>query len=223
MAAVMRVSTSSGVDNWGAKPPSSPSPVLCPPAAGRGRAQHRAGRRGRVRPPVGHPRGGAHPHHGRHRRRRLRRRVQCDRPPVRPSGVAGVGEQDEEGWIALTARLGERIQLVGDDNFVTNPEIITAAIGKGIGNAALIKLNQIGTVTETLAAMAVCRDAGYGRMVSHRSGETEDTFIADLAVGTGCGQLKTGAPARGERVAKYNRLIEIEAHSPDLGYGIPTG
>jgi len=135
----------------------------------------------------------------------------------------GVGEQDEEGWIALTARLGERIQLVGDDNFVTNPEIITAAIGKGIGNAALIKLNQIGTVTETLAAMAVCRDAGYGRMVSHRSGETEDTFIADLAVGTGCGQLKTGAPARGERVAKYNRLIEIEALAPDLGYGIPTG
>ena len=134
-----------------------------------------------------------------------------------------IRDRDEAGWIALTARLGEHVQLVGDDNFVTNPEIITAAIGKGIGNAALIKLNQIGTVTETLAAMAVCRDAGYGRMVSHRSGETEDTFIADLAVGTGCGQLKTGAPARGERVAKYNRLMEIEALAPDLGYGIPTG
>ncbi len=123
----------------------------------------------------------------------------------------GLGEDDDDGWIALTARLGASVELVGDDNFCTNPAIITSAISRGIANASLIKLNQIGTVTETLAAMAVCRRAGYRQFVSHRSGETEDTFIADLAVGTGCGQLKSGAPARGERVAKYNRLIEIAA------------
>ena len=93
------------------------------------------------------------------------------------------------------------------------------AIADGIGNSALIKLNQIGTVSETLEAMAICGRAGYAQMVSHRSGETPDPFIADLAVATGCGQLKTGAPARGERVAKYNRLIEISAHHPDLAYG----
>jgi enolase len=131
----------------------------------------------------------------------------------------GLGEDDENGWIGLTARLGGRIELVGDDIFCTNPAIITRAIGRGIGNAALIKVNQIGTVTETLEAMAVCRRAGYRQFVSHRSGETEDHFIADLAVGTGSGQLKTGAPARGERVAKYNRLMEIAAGHPDLGYG----
>ena len=131
----------------------------------------------------------------------------------------GLGEDDETGWIGLTARLGERIELVGDDIFCTNPAIITRAIGRGIGNASLIKLNQIGTVTETLEAMAVCRRAGYRQFVSHRSGETEDHFIADLAVGTGSGQLKTGAPARGERVAKYNRLIEIAASEPGLRYG----
>jgi len=133
----------------------------------------------------------------------------------------GLGEDDEDGWIALTARLGDRIELVGDDIFCTNPEIITRAIGRGIGNASLIKLNQIGTVTETLEAMAICRRAGYRQFVSHRSGETEDTFIADLAVGTGCGHLKSGAPARGERVAKYNRLLEIAAANPDLRYGMP--
>ena len=94
-------------------------------------------------------------------------------------------------------------------------------IEEHIANALLVKLNQIGTVTETLAAMAVCRRAGYRQMVSHRSGETEDSFIADLAVGTGCGQLKSGAPARGERVAKYNRLIEIAAAAPGLRYGTP--
>ena len=131
----------------------------------------------------------------------------------------GLGEDDDDGWIALTARLGGSVELVGDDNFCTNPAIITDAISRGIANAALIKLNQIGTVTETLEAMAICRDAGYRQFVSHRSGETEDSFIADLAVGTGCGQLKTGAPARGERVAKYNRLIEIEALTPGLHYG----
>ena len=131
----------------------------------------------------------------------------------------GLGEDDENGWIGLTARLGERTELVGDDIFCTNPAIITRAIARGIGNASLIKVNQIGTVTETLEAMAVCRRAGYRQFVSHRSGETEDHFIADLAVGTGAGQLKTGAPARGERVAKYNRLIEIAAANPGLRYG----
>jgi enolase len=132
----------------------------------------------------------------------------------------GLGESDREGWKALTARIGERVQLVGDDNFCTNPAIITTAIADGICNSALIKLNQIGTVSETLDAMAICHRAGYTQMVSHRSGETPDPFIADLAVGTGCGQIKTGAPARGERVAKYNRLMEISAHHPDLAYGL---
>ena len=132
----------------------------------------------------------------------------------------GLGEDDDEGWIALTARLGEEIELVGDDNFCTNPAIITSAIERGIANASLIKLNQIGTVTETLEAMRICRQAGYRQFVSHRSGETEDTFIADLAVGTGCGHLKSGAPARGERTAKYNRLLEIAASEPGLRYGL---
>ena len=132
----------------------------------------------------------------------------------------GLGEDDDEGWIALTARLGATTELVGDDIFCTNPAIITRAIARGIGNSALIKLNQIGTVTETLQAMAICRDAGYRQFVSHRSGETEDHFIADLAVGTGCGRLKTGAPARGERVAKYNRLLEIAVAEPGLRYGL---
>ena len=133
----------------------------------------------------------------------------------------GLAEDDWDGWAALTARLGERVQLVGDDIFVTNPAIITEAISRGIGNSALIKVNQIGTVTETLEAMAICRRAGYAQLVSHRSGETTDTFIADLATGSGCGELKTGAPARGERVAKYNRLIEIAAAEPSLSYGVP--
>jgi enolase len=132
----------------------------------------------------------------------------------------GLGEDDDEGWIALTRRLGESTELVGDDIFCTNPAIITSAIERGIGNASLIKLNQIGTVTETLEAMAICRKAGYRQFVSHRSGETEDSFIADLAVGTGCGHLKSGAPARGERTAKYNRLLEIAADAPELRYGM---
>jgi enolase 1/2/3 len=132
----------------------------------------------------------------------------------------GLGEDDDDGWIALTKRLGGKVELVGDDNFCTNPAIITSAIERGIANASLIKLNQIGTVTETLQAMAVCRNAGYRQFVSHRSGETEDSFIADLAVGTGCGHLKSGAPARGERTAKYNRLLEIAAGAPDLRYGM---
>jgi len=133
----------------------------------------------------------------------------------------GLGEDDDGGWVRLTARLGGSTELVGDDIFCTNPAIITRAIARGIANASLIKLNQIGTVTETLEAMAICRQAGYRQFVSHRSGETEDTFIADLATGTGCGHLKSGAPARGERVAKYNRLLEIAAAQPALGYGMP--
>jgi enolase len=131
----------------------------------------------------------------------------------------GLGEDDDDGWIALTERLGSAVELVGDDNFCTNPVIIAEAIKRGVANASLIKLNQIGTVTETLEAMALCRGAGYRQFVSHRSGETEDSFIADLAVGAGCGQLKSGAPARGERVAKYNRLMEIAAAAPGLRYG----
>ncbi len=133
----------------------------------------------------------------------------------------GLAENDHEGWVKLTERLGGRLQLVGDDLLVTNPAIIKDAIKHKMGNAALIKLNQIGTVSETLEAMQICRDAGWAQMVSHRSGETVDTFIADLAVAAGCGQIKSGAPARGERVAKYNRLIEIEATNA-LAYGRAT-
>lgn len=122
----------------------------------------------------------------------------------------GLAEGDWAGWKLLTERLGSRIQLVGDDIFVTNPAIIRRAVDQGIANAALIKLNQIGTVTETLAAMAEARAGGYGTVISHRSGETSDDFIADLAVATSAGQIKTGAPCRGERVAKYNQLVRIE-------------
>ncbi len=132
----------------------------------------------------------------------------------------GLGEDDWDGWERLTAQLGDRVQLVGDDLFVTNPSIIREGIAKKVANSALIKLNQIGTVSETLQAIAVCRDAGYTQFVSHRSGETDDTFIADLAVASGCGQIKTGAPARGERVAKYNRLARIELEVPALPYGL---
>ncbi|OMH29021.1 phosphopyruvate hydratase [Tersicoccus phoenicis] len=132
----------------------------------------------------------------------------------------GLAEGDWDGWAKLTTRLGDRVQLVGDDIFVTNPAIITAAVERRIGNSCLIKLNQIGTVTETLEAQRLCRDAGYTQMISHRSGETPDPFIADLAVATGTGQIKAGAPARGERVAKYNRLLEISAAAPDLPFGL---
>ncbi|MGW1126170.1 phosphopyruvate hydratase [Streptomyces sp. NPDC002526] len=131
----------------------------------------------------------------------------------------GLAEDDWEGWVRLTERLGDRVQLMGDDIFVTNPAIITQAIARKVGNSALIKVNQIGTVTETLEAMSVCDRAGYTQMISHRSGETSDTFIADLAVGTGCGQIKSGAPARGERVAKYNRFLELAADHGDLPFG----
>jgi enolase len=135
----------------------------------------------------------------------------------------GLGEDDDDGWIALTQRLGDRIQLVGDDIFCTNPDIIARAIERGIGNSSLIKVNQIGTVTETLEAMAVCRRGGYRQFISHRSGETTDSFIADLAVGSGCGQIKSGAPARGERTAKYNRLLQIAADDGSLDYGLASG
>jgi enolase len=132
----------------------------------------------------------------------------------------GLAEDDWDGWRRLTDRLGDRVQLVGDDIFVTNPAIISRAIERGIANSALIKLNQIGTVTETLRAQALCREAGYAQMISHRSGETADTFIADLAVATGAGQIKSGAPARGERVAKYDRLLRIAQSAPTLPYGL---
>lgn len=122
----------------------------------------------------------------------------------------GMDEDDWDGWKQLTDSIGDRVQLVGDDLFVTNPERLARGIELGVGNAILIKVNQIGSVTETLAAMEMGAGAGYRSMVSHRSGETEDVFIADLAVATGAGQIKTGAPARSERVAKYNQLLRIE-------------
>ena len=136
----------------------------------------------------------------------------------------GLAEQDWAGWRLMTEKLGKRIQLVGDDIFVTNPEIISRAISEKVANSVLIKLNQIGTVTETLEAMATARKAGYTLMVSHRSGETPDDFIADFVVATGAGQIKTGAPCRGERIAKYNQLMRIEqelgqsAHYAGLDY-----
>jgi len=122
----------------------------------------------------------------------------------------GLAEGDWEGWKALTHELGERVQLVGDDVFVTNPEILKQGIADGVANALLVKLNQIGTVSETLDAIAMARNAGYGTIISHRSGETEDSMIADLAVGTSAGQIKTGSASRSDRVAKYNQLLRIE-------------
>jgi len=122
----------------------------------------------------------------------------------------GLAEDDWDGWVALTAELGERAQIVGDDLLVTNPERIRRGIGMKAANSALVKLNQIGTLTETLEAIDAAHRAGWTAVISHRSGETEDSFIADLAVATGAGQIKTGAPARSERTVKYNRLVEIE-------------
>ena len=121
----------------------------------------------------------------------------------------GMDEEDWDGWKLLTDRIGERCQLVGDDLFVTNPERLRRGIELGVGNSILVKVNQIGTLTETLEAIRTAREAGYTAVISHRSGETEDTTIADLAVGTGAGQIKTGAPSRSDRVAKYNRLLRI--------------
>ncbi|MCX8116352.1 MAG: phosphopyruvate hydratase [Desulfobacterota bacterium] len=122
----------------------------------------------------------------------------------------GLAEDDWKGWKAMTLRLGKEIQLVGDDLFVTNPKRLSRGIRRGVANAILIKLNQIGTLTETLKVMEMARKAGYRTIISHRSGETEDTTIADLAVATGAGQIKTGAPSRTDRVAKYNQLLRIE-------------
>jgi len=122
----------------------------------------------------------------------------------------GMAEEDWEGWQTLTERVGEHLQLVGDDVFVTNTERLQRGIELGVANSILVKVNQIGTLTETLAAIALAREAGYTAVMSHRSGETEDVTIADLAVATGCGQIKTGAPSRSDRTAKYNQLLRIE-------------
>jgi enolase len=122
----------------------------------------------------------------------------------------GLAEDDAEGWLEMTEALGERVQLVGDDLFVTNPEILAEGIADGLANALLVKVNQIGTLSETLAAVELAKTHAYANILSHRSGETSDTTIADLAVATRCGQIKTGAPCRSDRVAKYNRLLEIE-------------
>jgi len=128
----------------------------------------------------------------------------------------GLAEGDWSGWQSMTGRLGNKVQLVGDDVFVTNPEILAKGIADGVGNALLVKLNQIGTVTETLDAIAMARRANYATIISHRSGETEDSTIADLAVGTSAGQIKTGSASRTDRVCKYNQLLRIEA---ELGSG----
>jgi enolase len=129
----------------------------------------------------------------------------------------GLAEGDWDGWKTLTKALGGRVQLVGDDVFVTNPEILQRGISEGIANALLVKLNQIGTVSETLDAVAMARDAGYSSVISHRSGETEDTTIADLAVGTDVGQIKTGSASRTDRIAKYNQLLRIEEELGSTG------
>ena len=122
----------------------------------------------------------------------------------------GMAEDDWEGWAELTARLGSRVQLVGDDLFVTHPGILRRGVREGVANAVLVKVNQIGTLSETFETLEIAREAGYAAVISHRSGETEDTFIADLAVATGAGQIKTGSMCRSDRVAKYNRLLRIE-------------
>jgi enolase len=122
----------------------------------------------------------------------------------------GMDEEDWDGWRALTERIGDRVQLVGDDLFVTNTDRLRRGIDSGVANSILVKVNQIGTLTETLDAVRMAQDAGYTAVMSHRSGETEDTTIADLAVATSCGQIKTGAPSRSDRVAKYNQLLRIE-------------
>ena len=133
----------------------------------------------------------------------------CSRYPIL-SIEDGMDEEDWDGWKGLTQLLGDTVQLVGDDLFVTNTERLKRGIDLGVANSILIKVNQIGTLSETLDAIGMAREAGYTAVMSHRSGETEDTTIADLAVATGCGQIKTGAPSRSDRVAKYNQLLRIE-------------
>ncbi len=138
----------------------------------------------------------------------------CDAYPIR-SIEDGMSEDDFEGWKALTDKVGNKVQLVGDDLFVTNPERLRMGIGKGLANSLLVKVNQIGTLTETLEAVSIAQRAGYTAVMSHRSGETEDATIADLAVATNCGQIKTGSLARSDRLAKYNQLIRIEEELGD--------
>src|SRR3989337_1785906 len=138
----------------------------------------------------------------------------ADRYPI-VSIEDGMDEEDWDGWKALTDRIGERVQLVGDDLFVTNTERLKRGIDSGVGNSILIKVNQIGTLSETLQAISMAREAGYTAVMSHRSGETEDVTIADLAVATGCRPIKTGAPSRSDRVAKYNQLLRIEEELRD--------
>ncbi|MBA3399287.1 MAG: phosphopyruvate hydratase, partial [Acidimicrobiia bacterium] len=123
----------------------------------------------------------------------------------------GMAEDDWDGWSALTSELGSRVQLVGDDLFVTNAARLQRGIDEGVANSVLVKVNQIGTLTETLTTVALAQSKGYTAVMSHRSGETEDTTIADLAVATNCGQIKAGAPARSDRVAKYNQLLRLES------------
>ena len=135
----------------------------------------------------------------------------------------GMGEEDFEGWKLLTDRLGDKIQLVGDDLFVTNTKRLKKGIEMGVANSILVKVNQIGTLTEALDAVEMAHKAGYTAVISHRSGGTEDSIIADIAVATNAGQIKTGAPARSERVAKYNQLLRIEeelSFSAEFGHGI---
>jgi len=138
----------------------------------------------------------------------------CERFPI-VSIEDGMAEEDWDGWRTLTEAVGDRVQLVGDDLFVTNPERLRRGIREGVANAILIKVNQIGTLSETLETVSIAREAGYAAVMSHRSGETEDVTIADLAVATGCGQIKTGAPSRSDRVAKYNQLLRIEEELGD--------
>ena len=139
----------------------------------------------------------------------------CGRYPI-VSVEDGMAEDDWEGWKELTGRLGGGVQLVGDDLFATNPERLARGLGEGAGNAVLVKVNQIGTLSEALDVAALAMNAGWRAVMSHRSGETEDATIADLAVATGCGQIKTGSLARSDRLAKYNRLLRIEEELGDM-------
>ena len=140
----------------------------------------------------------------------------CDKYPIR-SIEDPLDEEDWEGWKMITKELGSKIQLVGDDLFVTNTKRLQKGIDSGCGNSILIKLNQIGTISETIEAIKLAKKNGYTSIISHRSGETEDTTIADLAVALNAGQIKTGAPSRSERVAKYNRLLNIQEELGEVG------
>ncbi|MFM7704835.1 MAG: phosphopyruvate hydratase, partial [Rubrivivax sp.] len=139
----------------------------------------------------------------------------CDKYPI-VSIEDGMHEGDWDGWAHLTEKLGRKVQLVGDDLFVTNTKILREGIEKGIGNSILIKINQIGTLSETFAAIEMAKRAGYTAVISHRSGETEDSTIADIAVGTNAGQIKTGSMSRSDRMAKYNQLLRIEEDMGDV-------